>query len=96
MPIVVATATLALRLNESPSEKEGKCAMAQLAPVIGTASMKALLKRKGNRHSIPTISPVNFASMKALLKRKGNAVAPSAVSESTSASMKALLKRKGN
>ena len=26
MPIVVATATLALRLNESPSEKEGKCA----------------------------------------------------------------------
>ena len=35
-------------LNESPSEKEGKCALTALNAPVKTASMKAPPKRKGN------------------------------------------------
>ena len=61
------------RLNESPSEKEGKCAAIEQPPFRYIyASMKALPKRKGNE----ILHRRNFlrvqASMKALPKRKGN------------------------
>ena len=60
-------------LNESPSEKEGKwCAHLVVAYRIGIASMKALLKRKGNVVGGQTSPQDGGASMKALLKRKGN------------------------
>ena len=35
-------------LNESPSEKEGKSLSKQVSKALSGASMKALLKRKGN------------------------------------------------
>ena len=35
-------------LNESPSQKEGKCLNATPPPLTYPASMKALPKRKGN------------------------------------------------
>ncbi len=38
------------RLNESPSEKEGKCIQPAAALVVCFASMKAPPKRKGNVH----------------------------------------------
>ena len=61
------------RLNESPSQKEGKLVLSLLLDDVFFASMKALPKRKGNprcrgilRHHL------RRASMKALPKRKGN------------------------
>ena len=61
------------RLNESPSEKEGKCLVDSVSEMqTVTASMKVPPKRKGN-------NPGNFqdpaacaASMKVPPKRKGN------------------------
>ena len=59
-------------LNESPSEKEGKCPETWAGETLYEASMKALPKRKGN----PGVGRVKIsgakASMKALPKRKGN------------------------
>ena len=64
------------RLNDSPSEKEGKCLTADTPKLrYPVASMKALPKRKGNAHRPDrTLSEARLASMKALPKRKGNAV----------------------
>ena len=59
-------------LNESPSEKEGKCIMRKLKTVLSDASMKALPKRKGNPPATTTKQNATPASMKALPKRKGN------------------------
>ena len=39
---------LCLRLNESPSEKEGKCEGKTQAQIVDDASMKVPPKRKGN------------------------------------------------
>ena len=62
-----------LRLNESPSEKEGKFNTEGMLRGDFEASMKALPKRKGN---VVVFAPPAFwkltASMKALPKRKGN------------------------
>ena len=61
------------RLNESPSEKEGKFRHCRCVRHNVAASMKALLKRKGNPVSQGQDPAVLLpASMKALLKRKGN------------------------
>ena len=65
------------RLNESPSEKEGKCLpkpknnLAVIAP-----SMKVPPKRKGNFHSSVSDVIVCEPSMKAPPKRKGNEPLP--------------------
>ena len=59
-------------LNESPSEKEGKCGTLDGTRVTLHASMKVPPKRKGNvapdERGIPRI----HASMKVPPKRKGN------------------------
>ena len=60
------------RLNESPSEKEGKCGPRRLDGPIISASMKALPKRKGNVSTRTGMPRRVQASMKALPKRKGN------------------------
>ena len=60
------------RLNESPSEKEGKFSWWGLFPKVDFASMKALPKRKGNREPALLTGTASPASMKALPKRKGN------------------------
>ena len=61
------------RLNESPSEKEGKFQVCHILTVtIQRASMKALPKRKGNAARVFQLKNRNLASMKALPKRKGN------------------------
>ena len=60
-------------LNESPSEKEGKCREAErtMGEVFGP-SMKVPPKRKGNKlcHRVPV--PAHAPSMKVPPKRKGN------------------------
>ena len=64
------------RLNESPSEKEGKCGPRRLDGPIISASMKALPKRKGNVSTRTGMPRRVQASMKALPKRKGNKITP--------------------
>ena len=64
--------TLGPRLNESPSEKEGKSISHVHFCRLLQASMKALPKRKGNLLPLTLLSPFQKASMKALPKRKGN------------------------
>ena len=62
-----------VRLNESPSEKEGKSKDSIRGYTFDLlASMKALPKRKGNNRRQITVSNNTTASMKALPKRKGN------------------------
>ena len=84
-------------LNESPSEKEGKCRPAG-ALLFGAvvASMKALPKRKRNLGTLRVATDTLDASMKALPKRKGNTHNEGRSVCEVSASMKALPKRKGN
>ena len=60
------------RLNESPSQKEGKFEFAAPRPVRRFASMKAPPKRKGNFVVIGLSHLMHSASMKALPRRKGN------------------------
>ena len=83
-------------LNESPSEKEGKCIGCTRDPHHTNASMKALPKRKGNWKPRPVRRAICRASMKALPKRKGNINICFAFIIPYLASMKALPKRKGN
>ena len=61
-----------LGLNESPSQKEGKCPPLSRARKHLQASMKALPKRKGNPECDELEPGNDQASMKALPKRKGN------------------------
>ena len=63
------------RLNESPSEKEGKCqALSSSSRRFRFASMKVPPKRKGNqRIASGDFVYVVLASMKVPPKRKGNA-----------------------
>ena len=62
-----------VRLNESPSKKEGKSGtIAAAGGLLAGASMKALPKRKGNLEVSADTDPDSpAASMKALPKRKG-------------------------
>ena len=48
MSVLCAIAFFINRLNESPSQKEGKCLSSALSHSSSTASMKALPRRKGN------------------------------------------------
>ena len=43
------------RLNESPSQKEGKLVLSLLLDDVFFASMKALPKRKGNMSGVPVL-----------------------------------------
>ena len=83
------------RLNESPSEKEGKYRKVLHARPFYSASMKVPPKRKGN----PNFSGFRFeeeqASMKVPPKRKGNFVTRRCKA-GVIASMKVPPKRKGN
>ena len=73
MIYTVRASAFTVCLNESPSEKEGKCLRAQMRQArYDGASMKALPKRKGNPHRVSALLAVESASMKALPKRKGN------------------------
>ena len=60
-------------LNESPSEKEGKCREAErtMGEVFGP-SMKVPPKRKGNNHERKRNRNIRHPSMKVPPKRKGN------------------------
>ena len=60
------------RLNESPSEKEGKYTVQPWIPAIVAASMKVPPKRKGNLFLCSVIPQRYRASMKVPPKRKGN------------------------
>ena len=60
-------------LNESPSEKEGKCLhLVLMKPHSEGASMKVPPKRKGNGVTSHLDAAVRAASMKVPPKRKGN------------------------
>ena len=62
-----------VRLNESPSEKEGKCLhLVLMKPHSEGASMKVPPKRKGNGVTSHLDAAVRAASMKVPPKRKGN------------------------
>ena len=61
------------RLNESPSEKEGKCqALSSSSRRFRFASMKVPPKRKGNYLEPISSGILEGASMKVPPKRKGN------------------------
>ena len=61
------------RLNESPSEKEGKFAISVIPAERPFASMKVPPKRKGNAGSPgSSVGQSSDASMKVPPKRKGN------------------------
>ena len=87
-----------LRLNESPSEKEGKCLVFGVtvsAPI--DASMKVPPKRKGNHAETIAYHLDVTASMKVPPKRKGNGNPSVSMWIFESApSMKVPPKRKGN
>lgn len=73
-PCLTASAsTLERSLNESPYEKVEKYCFEGSHCCIRNASIKAPLKRKGNRNAAGGTPAVAAASMKALPKRKGNA-----------------------
>ena len=61
-----------LRLNESPSKKEGKSKYRNTLTALSAASMKAPPRRKGNPSSMLASSRGTTASMKAPPRRKGN------------------------
>ena len=72
MSVISAPSCCFSSLNESPSEKEGKCAYL-FAPVARLVpSMKVPPKRKGNAPSAPPSFPPKSPSMKVPPKRKGN------------------------
>ena len=64
-----------LTLNESPSEKEGKCVVAECAGDGVVPSMKVPPKRKGNLRTRGASPGGGHPSMKVPPKRKGNVVA---------------------
>ncbi len=59
-------------LNESPSEKEGKCEGKTQQQIVDDPSMKVPPKRKGNAHNAAVDSLPVEPSMKVPPKRKGN------------------------
>ena len=84
-------------LNESPSEKEGKCVRSTRAFRVRRASMKVPPKRKGNDNARARCHWFVPASMKVPPKRKGNKLIRAARNLSKDkASMKVPPKRKGN
>ena len=83
-------------LNESPSEKEGKCEFLPGARVRNDASMKVPPKRKGNLRRPRQVPEILMASMKVPPKRKGSFYASMQCGVLIGASMKVPPKRKGN
>ncbi len=61
-----------LRLNESPSKKEGKFNRSALNDQVVLTSMKALPKRKGNVFVTVDIERLAIASMKVPTRRQRN------------------------
>ena len=88
--------TLVYRLNESPSQKEGKLAVSATLLVGLLASMKVPPKRKGNCTQLNTVGGLVDASMKVPPKRKGNVNDGEPIVSVMAASMKVPPKRKGN
>ena len=70
--LITASAGATERLNESPSEKEGKWTFDILRASLIHASMKVPPKRKGNTMRNRPPAHHVFASMKVPPKRKGN------------------------
>ena len=58
-------------LNESPSEKEGKCVFVHVLPLLSGASMKALPKRKGNRLLLAVKQPKAFGLNESPSEKEG-------------------------
>ena len=83
------------RLNESPSQKEGKFHALHNRVIIHVASMKAPPKRKGNTGSTRRNGSHRTASMKAK-KLYGNLADEGTLGSVDDTSMKAPPKRKGN
>ena len=85
------------RLNESPSEKEGKCNDRQTqAVVIGDASMKVPPKRKGNRY-LPRVQARIMAGLnESPSEKEGKCGHQHGCLLPPVASMKVPPKRKGN
>ena len=86
------------RLNESPSEKEGKSIRFQNARLIASTGLnESPSEKEGKFHNLLChVHSIQPASMKALPKRKGNGRLLTLQHHIDPASMKALPKRKGN
>ena len=83
-------------LNESPSQKEGKCE-ATAGESAGLSLNESPSQKEGKYFCSTTFGSLSKASMKALPKRKGNTSCKYSVDMGRyHASMKALPKRKGN
>ena len=72
MPAWAELTTRVCCLNESPSEKEGKCRKSCSVRHLLRASMKVPPKRKGNIYPQRLVLSTQKASMKVPPKRKGN------------------------
>ena len=84
-------------LNESPSEKEGKCGGSLLRGALHNGLNESPSEKEGKSvASVYSASPYFPASMKAPPKRKGNGRRPTPPIQTSQASMKAPPKRKGN
>ena len=64
------------RLNESPSQKEGKCASCTARRSMSSRLNESPSKKEGKYPLQPPLKPLVPASMKALPKRKGNIKRP--------------------
>ena len=84
------------RLNESPSQKEGKLVLSLLLDDVFFASMKALPKRKGNGGAAIEQPPYRKCLNESPSQKEGKFFANPPIGCSCEASMKALPKRKGN
>ena len=85
------------RLNESPSQKEGKLVLSLLLDDVFFASMKALPKRKGNGGAAIEQPPYRKCLNESPSQKEGKFyVSGVAAKVCGDASMKALPKRKGN
>ena len=84
------------RLNESPSEKEGKYPLARRHAMNSIASMKALPKRKGNGRGWSVQKTPRSLNESPSQKEGKSADAGCMGGWCLRASMKALPKRKGN
>ena len=83
-------------LNESPSEKEGKCRLVVIERCCHNPSMKVPPKRKGNDVRVLGFDNLHQPSMKVPPKRKGNLVWLVWSPAPECPSMKVPPKRKGN
>ena len=84
------------RLNESPSEKEGKFANHNHARLVAVRLNESPSEKEGKLCRFRCLPSTQCASMKAPPKRKGNWMANAQFANRRGASMKAPPKRKGN